>query len=201
RKRFRRRVLECDYALRNVVETLKRVHTGDLPFDRTVKISLTENLEKDKILQRMPLNLITLEHLMDRNTEDFDKLIDERTNECDRELFRNKLRSRRRKTVTLVEELSIRTQKVQPLMKKLEQISERMTELEKEIEDLRPNRQLKEERANLQKELRDLMVITLEEPESLRKRVLSMADRFKEYEDAKRALSGGNLRLVVSIAK
>ena len=57
RKRFRRKVLECDYALRNVVETLKRVHSGDLPFDRTVKVSLTENLEKDKILQRMPHNL------------------------------------------------------------------------------------------------------------------------------------------------
>src|SRR5882724_8959416 len=67
RKRFRRKVLECDYALSNVVETLKRVHTGDLPFDRTVKVSLTENLEKDKILQRMPHNLKTLEHLMEEN--------------------------------------------------------------------------------------------------------------------------------------
>ena len=38
RRRFRRKVLECDYALRQVVETLKRVHTGDLPFDRTVKV-------------------------------------------------------------------------------------------------------------------------------------------------------------------
>src|SRR5262249_45603643 len=39
RKRFRRKVLECDYALSHVVDTLKRVHTGDLPFDRTVKVS------------------------------------------------------------------------------------------------------------------------------------------------------------------
>ena len=38
--------------------------------------------------------------------------------------------------MTLVEELSIRTQKVQPLMKKLEQISARMDELEQQIEDL-----------------------------------------------------------------
>src|SRR5262245_17957245 len=34
RKRFRRKVLECDFALCNVVDTLKRVHSGDLPFDR-----------------------------------------------------------------------------------------------------------------------------------------------------------------------
>src|SRR5205085_2915546 len=81
RKRFRRKVLECDYALRNVVETLKRVHCGDLPFDRTVKVSLTENLEKDKILQRMPHNLRTLEHLMELNVEDFKQLADPRTGE------------------------------------------------------------------------------------------------------------------------
>src|SRR5436305_10046646 len=79
RKRFRRKVLESDYALRNVVETLKRVHTGELPFDRTVKVSLTENLEKDKILARMPHNLKTLEYLMAQDVEDFDKLIDLRT--------------------------------------------------------------------------------------------------------------------------
>src|SRR3974377_1038258 len=48
RKRFRRKVLECDYALRNVVETLKRVHSGELPFDRTVNASRTEHLEKEK---------------------------------------------------------------------------------------------------------------------------------------------------------
>jgi RNA polymerase primary sigma factor len=86
-------------------------------------------------------------------------------------------------------------------MRKLEQISQRMTELEAQIEGLKGNRQMKEERANLQKELHDLMTITLEEPESLRRRVTSMQERFKEYEDSKRALSGGNLRLVVSIAK
>src|SRR6516165_2054227 len=42
RGRFRSKVLECDYALANVVEALKRVHLGDLPFDRTVKVSVTE---------------------------------------------------------------------------------------------------------------------------------------------------------------
>ncbi|HZT80791.1 MAG TPA: RNA polymerase sigma factor RpoD [Gemmataceae bacterium] len=201
RKRFRRKVLECDGALRQVVDTLKRVHTGELPFDRTVKVSLTENLEKDKIMARMPHNLKTLEHLMGQNEEDFEKVLDPRTPEDDRRTLRRNVRVRRRKMVTLVEELSIRTQKVQPLMKKLEQISQRMNELEAEIEALRGNRSLKEDRANLEKELSDLMRMTLEEPAGLRKRVEIMKKRFKEYEDAKRALSGGNLRLVVSIAK
>src|SRR5258708_39750704 len=122
RKRFRRKVLECDYALSNVVDTLKRVHSGELPFDRTVKVSLTENLEKDKIIQRMPHNLKTLEHLLEQNVEDFTKVMDERSGDEEKRKTRRSLRIRRRKAVTLVEELSIRTQKVQPLMRKLEQI-------------------------------------------------------------------------------
>src|SRR5262245_51035274 len=137
RKRFRRKVLECDYALCSVVETLQRVHTGDLPFDRTVKVSLTENLEKDKILQRMPHNLKTLERLIEQNREDFLGSLDEKKPEEEQRRLRRTLRIRRRKAVTLVEELSIRTQKVQPLMKKLEQISGRMDELERQIEELR----------------------------------------------------------------
>ncbi len=201
RKRFRRKVLECDYALCNVVETLKRVHTNELPFDRTIKVSLTENLEKDKILQRMPHNLRTIEHLLELNRQDFEGSVNEEVDEDGRREFRHTLKLRRRKAVTLVEELSIRTQKVQPLMKKMEQISQRMDELEQQILHLQGLRSAREDRANYEKELRDLMLMTLEEPAALRKRIESIKERFIEYEQAKRDLSGGNLRLVVSIAK
>jgi RNA polymerase primary sigma factor len=201
RKRFRRKVLECDYALSNVVETLKRVHTGDLPFDRTVKVSLTENLEKDKILQRMPHNLKTLERLLEQNVDDFTQTLEANIGEEDKRRQRRSLRIRRRKAVTLVEELSIRTQKVQPLMKKLEQIAGRMDELERKILELQGLRHAREDLATAEKELREMMLITLEEPGTLRKRVEIMKKRFQEYEQAKRDLSGGNLRLVVSIAK
>jgi RNA polymerase primary sigma factor len=201
RKRFRRKVLECDYALCNVVDTLKRVRDNELPFDRTIKVSLTENLEKDKIIQRMPHNLRTLERLMEQNVEDFAKSVDPTLAEEESRRLRRTLRIRRRKAVTLVEELSIRTQKVQPLMRKLEQISARMDEIERQMEELKGNRAAKEDRANLEKELRDLMDITLEDAATLRKRVEIMKKRFAEYEESKRALSGGNLRLVVSIAK
>src|SRR6201988_2470336 len=97
RKRFRRKVLECDGALNQVVETLKRVHSGDLPFDRTVKVSLMGNLEKDKIMARMPHNLRTLEHLMEQNQEDFARLLDSRLSEDEHQKLRRQLRIRRRK--------------------------------------------------------------------------------------------------------
>jgi len=201
RKRFRRRVLECDYALRLVVDVLKKVDSGELPFDRTVKVSMTENLEKNQILGRMPHNLVTLEHLMDCNDRDFRDLLRARGDKEKRRRLARALAIRRRKAVKLVEELSIRTQKVQPLMKRLEQISARMQELLSQIREVRAGRGRLDEHANLEKELRDLMLMTLETPAGLARRVREMNERFKEYEKAKRKLSGGNLRLVVSIAK
>ena len=200
RKKFRRKVLECHFALALVVDVLKKVNDGELPFDRTVKVSVTENLEKDQILGRMPHNLVTLAHLMDCNVRDFKAFVRERDAGAREALMAN-LKRRRRKAVNLVEELSIRTQKVQPLMKRLEQISARMNELVFQLKEYRAGRGGKEDRANLVKELKDLMRITLETPESLTKRVELMNIRFRKYEQAKRELSGGNLRLVVSIAK
>jgi RNA polymerase primary sigma factor len=201
RNRFRRKVLECDYALTSVVETLQRVHSGELPFDRTVKVSVTENLEKDQILHRMPFNLKTLEYLMERNLEDFNKSLEPGVSKKEVRKIRCRLRARRRKCVTLCEELSIRTQRVQPLMKKLQQIATRMSDLDQQITLLRKGKHCKDEIVTLESELRDLLLRTLESPEDLQFRSIVMERRYEEYEWAKRELSAGNLRLVVSIAK
>ena len=53
-------------------------------------------------------------------------------------------------------------------MKRLEQVAARMGELMSQLDEHRAGRGGKEDRANLQKELKDLMRITLETPESLR---------------------------------
>jgi RNA polymerase primary sigma factor len=201
RKRFRRTVLACDYAMQATINTLSAVHDGSLPFDRTIKVSLTERLTKEQIMARMPHNLRTLDHLVTENRRDFRVIISRKAERQQRIAARRRFLSRRHKALTLVEELSLRTRRVQPLLNQLAEISRRMTELQVKIARLDGVGSAKDERANLRKELRDLMLITLESPASLRKRCDMMRDQYRDYENAKRALSGGNLRLVVSIAK
>ena len=201
RKRFRRKVLECDYALKQAVQILEQVESGDLPFDRTVRISITENLDKVEITYRLPANLRTLHMMLQRNRDGFKKFLSPRSNLQQKRQVRREIRNRRRKGVTLLEELSIRTQKVQPLMRRLEQISERMCELERQTTEVRAGTGSRHDLPNLERELKDLMDMTLETPRTLARRTEAMRHRFREYENAKRALSGGNLRLVVSIAK
>ncbi len=203
RKRFRRTVLSCSLGMQNTIATLAKVHKGILPFDRTVKVSLTERLTKEQILGRMPHNLETLTKLTRAIEEDFQRLISKRTSPEERVAARKRFIRRRRKCLTLVEELSLRTRRVQAMMRQMEEVSSRMDQIRARLQQLQqgdlPLRP--DERANLRRELRDLMVMTQESPRSLRKRCEIMRSQYRDYEEAKRQLSGGNLRLVVSIAK
>lgn len=201
RKRFRRTLLSCDYAMRSTVDTLIKVFQGDLPFDRTIKVSLTERLTKEQIQARMPHNLKTLEHLLAQNKQDFAELIRKSTSRNDVRCIRNVFLRRRRKCLQLVEELSLRTRRVQPLIKQLDELADRMLEIRTRLAHLRSAPAAKDERANLRRELRDLMMMTQESPRGLKKRCEQVRWQFTEYEAVKRQLSSGNLRLVVSIAK
>jgi len=201
RKRFRRTLLSCDYAMRATVDTLTKVYQGELPFDRTIKVSLTEQLTKEQILARMPHNLRTLENLLDRNKSDFMVLIRKSTTRQERVMIRERFLRRRRKCLQLVEELSLRSRRVHPLMKQLAEYSARMHQTRERLARLKDDPMFRDECANLRRELRDMMVITQESPRGLKARSEAVEKQYLEYELAKRQLSSGNLRLVVSIAK
>lgn len=201
RKRYRRHLLEADYAASAAMEMLRQVNEGEVPFDRTIKISMTEGLEKTQILGRMPHNLSTLQFLKEKNLYDWERLQDPNLSDKERNATQRGLDERRRKVAILIEELSLRTPKLQPVVDRLQQISRRMTDLVKTIDRLEGRREYREDRANLQRELADLCRLTLETPERLRKRVREIAERQEAYDQAMRDLAAGNLRLVVSIAK
>ncbi len=201
RRKFRRAVLGNDFALRQTVEVLRKVAAGILPFDRTIKVSLTERLTKEQVGARMPHNLKTLDSLMEDNRRDFQGIIRKSVSESDKARLRRGYQRRRLKSLILVEELSLRSRRVIPLMKQLEQFSQRMDYLQSRIGHLQETGISPTELKRCVAELRHLIMTTQESPRSLRTRVDDFKSSFKEYEAVKRQLSSGNLRLVVSIAK
>jgi RNA polymerase primary sigma factor len=201
RMHFRRRVLECDYCMQQAMDILGQVHNGDLPFDRTMKISTAENLSKETITDRMPDNLKTVKKIVEANNQDWDlinrlKEADSKHRAAQRRLWR-----RRRRSAKLLEELSLRTSRIQPMMKKLQHISDKMQQLQRELEGGEKNALAAEDAEVMKEELVGLVDLVHEKPDLLKKRVKAIQKVFNDYEQAKRELSGGNLRLVVSIAK
>src|SRR2546423_7826191 len=119
RKIFRSKLLESDYCLQAAVDILQQVDDGDLPFDRTMKISTAEDqADKGTIGQRIPTNLESCRRMLTRNRDEWTKLRDLKKTQQQADLMLA-VRRRGRRCVQLVESLSLRTSKVGPLPKKL----------------------------------------------------------------------------------
>jgi len=201
RKQFRRKVLASDEAIASALGVLRQVECGELPFDRTMKICISENLAKSTIIKRTPENLHTAERLLDANQRDYDRLAAGGMPEGKAEALRRQMRARRQKCVQLIEELSLRTSRIQAIMKKLIGIHQKQQEILRRLEEIGSGPEEDAENAALREELAGFERLTGESADAFKKRVRRIEQCFAEYEEAKRNLSGGNLRLVVSIAK
>ncbi len=200
RTRFRNHMLATDYLLQAAMALLEKVRDGRLRLDRTIEVSVTNLRAKRRVMKLLGPNLHTLRHLLKKNREDFRIAISRQRPGAERHEAWRRLVCRRNKAVRLVEELGLRIQRLQPILEKLQQIAERMTQLHQELTEAQHQRQ-PERVAALRSELHHLMKVTLESPSTLRRRIEKIKELQREYDAAKRTLSAGNLRLVVSIAK
>jgi RNA polymerase primary sigma factor len=201
RKRFRRSVLACDYSLRATIAVLRRVYSGELPFDRTIKVSLTERLTKEQIQARMPHHFQTMDHLLAENRRDFCWLVRRSTPTKVRRAARLRYVRRRAKLLVLIEELSLRSRRVQPLIGEMGRMAQQMSALRARLQEIRHDVTRDDERRQLRNQLRRLVLRAQESPRGLQRRWEASRRHHEEFEHAKRQLSSANLRLVVSIAK
>jgi RNA polymerase primary sigma factor len=180
---------------------LVRVHKGELPFDRTVQVSVTDRLEKEQILGRLPHNLRTLEVLLKQNKADYRIALSKKHRMAERREAWARLGRRRSRCVRLIEELGLRTQRIEAVIPTLERFVERIRELKSKIDAHKKSKQPPSGRQKLVEEYRQILKGCQETPRSLKRRVDEIRGIFAKYQQAKRGLSEGNLRLVVSIAK
>jgi RNA polymerase primary sigma factor len=200
RMAFRRKMLESDYCARSALNILQQVQEGALSFDRTMKISTAENLVRSVIRKRLPLNIDTANKLLERNRVLFKKYVNTSDPVEDRKLNKQ-IHRNRRKIATLLEELSLRTSRIQPMKNKLHGICHKMFQLEQVIAGGPTVEYTTEDIEAMKEELLGLQELVLETPIQLEKRMRTIERVFQQYEEAKRTLSSANLRLVVSIAK
>jgi len=201
RRRFRNTMLATDYVLQAAIAMLESIRDGRARLDRTIEVSVINLREKRRLMRLIVPNLHTLHHMMQQNRRDFATAIHKHRRRKQRREAWHRLVARRGRAVRLIEELGLRIQRLQPILEKVKHISQQMDDLQCQMQQLRGHPDSAQRRAELHKELCHLMRITLESPATLRRRMARTKLLSNDYESAKRRLSAGNLRLVVSIAK
>ncbi len=201
RKRFLKKVLHSDLSLATCLRILEDVNNGELSFDRTLKVNAMVDNGKDEILEQFPRSAKILKALLQKNRADYLRVKRKQTSERDRIKLLRTIRNRRRKGIDLLEEINIRTKRIQPMMKKIQEILSEMEYLEAQSMDCRPRSKSNGRYKELEAQYEKLESMVLESYQSLKRRLESIENIYREHESAKRKLSGANLRLVVSIAK
>ena len=200
RMAFRRKMLQNDYCARNSLDLLQQVHNGMMSFDRTIKVGTAPQFTKSVIKKRLPENIRTVDKLLKISQDLFKKTLTDHNNKEAKTALK-RIRRNKRKVATLLEELSLRTSRIQPIKNKLHGICGKMHQLEQTI-TAGPNDNITVDDINtMRQELTGLTELVMEAPKQLNKRLYSLDRVFGQYENTKRTLSSANLRLVVSIAK
>ena len=212
RQRYQKQLFGSGLAQQIVIKVLEDVLRGDIALDKTVKVtpSGNEDFGKDDIFQLIKSNLETLSRIHKESTKNFAKNLDTGLSENYREKLWSNVRSRNNKGSVLIAELNLKKPIVNQLRQELTTLFRKMEGIQQEVEKIdlakkRGKRRLKKSERNriseLQSRLEEYELQSLEPMEDLRRRIETIQKWYVEYENAKRKLSGGNLRLVVSIAK
>ena len=197
RKKFRFLTLSNREMMLRSVKILEEVISGELAFDRTLKIAGTDETgaTKPKLTKRLIPIVRAVKKLLTDTHKDYLRLRD-RISQKEREELELRYETRVRRGVWMLEECGIQIKLVRPMLNTLRDVLFQMEEAHKDVELMTGPRQ--EEARDRLRTVEDRVGETLEK---FRTRMKFNEVRFADYEQAKRELSGGNLRLVVSIAK
>ncbi|MBN1256546.1 MAG: RNA polymerase sigma factor RpoD [Planctomycetes bacterium] len=206
-KRFRMRLMQSPTATDRIRDIYHSVEKNKVSLDKIIRTTSPSGLGKEEIKARLPGHNETLQALQQLNQEDYKGLQNkEKINAAKKSEIMLQTRMRNMHAGKLIEELGLPTKDILPLKDKVLNYSRQVKRLEREISNLKSKagrlnsmeqRKLESAQALLEKTLSEVK----EPSPRLHSRAKHIAYRFRKYEEVKQALSSGNLRLVVSIAK
>ena len=211
RKRFRKKAMGSGFCMDESIATIHLVQEGKLAFDRTLKVNpnpkpdddpkIVETLGKQFLAMRLPVNMDTISVLTERIRAEYSPLQKSRLSNAERAEQLEKVQNIRRKLVILLEECHLQIKKVHPYLELLEDRYREMRSIQRRISNLEQSGEKSAAVRELREQLTEFEMKALEPTERLGRRCNQIRLHNAEYEEAKRKLSSGNLRLVVSIAK
>jgi RNA polymerase primary sigma factor len=212
RQRYQKQVFSSGLVQGATIKLLEDVIRGDIALDKAVKVtpSGNEDFGKEDVFQLLRTNLETLSKLHRESSKHFAKALDESLSTSYRNRLLVKVQSRTSKGGVLIGEFNLKKNIVNQLRQELSNLYRKMESLTEEIQKIENSRRRGKRRlrvsernrlAELQARQREYELQSLEPMDSLKRRIDTIHKWYTEYENAKRKLSGGNLRLVVSIAK
>ncbi|MBI4605961.1 MAG: sigma-70 family RNA polymerase sigma factor, partial [Planctomycetes bacterium] len=212
RQRYQKQLFGSGLAHGIVIKVLEDVLRGDIALDKTVKVTPSgdEDFSKDDAFKLIKGNLETLSRLHKESSRSLAKALEVAPGERSRERTLQNVRNRNNKGSVLIGELCLKKPIVNQLRQELTALYRKMESIQQEIEKIdlarkRGKRRLRQTERNriseLESRLEEYELQALEPMDELRRRIETIQKWYNEYENAKRKLSGGNLRLVVSIAK
>jgi RNA polymerase primary sigma factor len=200
RGRYRHAVLSNPFILRRLSEIFDLVRQGKLNLDPQIDVVGSTGQTRDHIVARMPFNLRTLRKLFQTSAKDYVVFMRSRSTKA-RTLLRRSLSRQLRKAVTLVTELSPRTELLDSLVLELTSWHDDTQDFQRRANRSGRSVRDQEQRMRASKELRHRIIEAQASPEELTRMLAVISERRKAYQQVRGELAEANLRLVVAIAK
>ena len=212
RARMDRLILGSGLSQERVVEILAQAAAGELPLDRVVKIGVTpDDAGRTELALMVEGHRETVKALCRENRKDFLKVVEARgVNERTARRLYDRVAKRRAKGVILLGEMRLRKDLLRRLrehvLAAVADVHRCMQEIERVMSaKRRGKRRLRGNElgkiAEIKAALTDWELRAQESIPSMIARAETIRRWYDAYDRGKRYLSGGNLRLVVSIAK
>lgn len=183
RKRVRTEMLRIGFVMDSAIEVLQSLHDGKGRADRILEFTQSDPTQKKRLLKILPTNLATLDAIRTQQQAELKRLSRPSLSDRRRRVIAKKFLRRRERAIRLVEELGLRFDRFEQLLKRVHEINEQLS------------------RTTDAKSVDQITQMVHHTPVQFVRRV-GRIDRFYErYLQAKRDLSQANLRLVVSVAK
>lgn len=201
RSRYFCYLMSNDYLLRQALEILEGVNSGELRLDRTLEVSVTNAETKTRYVNILEPNLITLRNLVQRSTQFFKTAFNKSYSSKRRHDAWRKMVFVRFKAARLIEETGLRMERLEDAIRQFREVADKMDYLQKQIQACQNDPKKEKFQKSLREELQYFIEQTHESPITMARRMKKVQKYGNLYDQAKRRLSSGNLRLVVSIAK